>query len=154
MSDYNIQGKEIYQTKSFSIGCSSLFTKTKDGTPKLCIDYRELNQVTIKNKYLLPQIDNLFDQLHSVSVFSKIDLRLGYNQLRVRAKDILNTVFHCKYFHFEFRFMHFGLTNAPAMFMDLMNQIFKPALDQYIIVFIDNILVYSKNHQEHVVYLT
>nr|GEX93486.1 reverse transcriptase domain-containing protein [Tanacetum cinerariifolium] len=116
---------------------------------RMCIDYRELNKLTIKNRYPLPRIDDLFDQLQGSSVYLKIDLRLGYHQLRVRHKDIPKTYFRTRYEHYEFQVMPFGLTNAPAVFMDLMNRVCKPYLDKFVIVFIDDILIYSRNEEEH-----
>jgi hypothetical protein len=116
---------------------------------RLCIDYRELNRVTIKNKYPLPRIDDLFNQLKEASVFSKIDLRSGYHQLKVREEDVQKIAIRTRYGHYEFMVMPFGLTNAPSVFMDLMNQVFHNYLDQFIVVFIDDILVYSTNHHEH-----
>ncbi|GJZ07540.1 putative reverse transcriptase domain-containing protein [Tanacetum coccineum] len=115
----------------------------------MCIDYWELNKQTIKNRYPLPRIDNLFDQLHGSSVYSKIDLRSGYHQLRVREEDILKTAFKTRYSHYEIQVMAFGLTNSPAVFMDLMNRVCKPYLDKFVIVFINDILIYSKSKQEY-----
>ena len=126
-----------------------LFVKKKDGSMRLCIDYRELNKVTIRNQYPLPRIDDLFDQLHGTKVFSKIDLRSDYHQLRVHDEDVSKTIFRTHYGHFEFLVMPFGLTNASVAFMDLMNINFRFYLDQFVIVFIDNILIYSGNGEEH-----
>ncbi|KAL0373921.1 UNVERIFIED_CONTAM: Transposon Ty3-G Gag-Pol polyprotein [Sesamum radiatum] len=126
-----------------------LFIKKKDGSLRLSIDYRELNKVTIENKYSLPRIDDLFDQLKGAKVFSKIDLRSWYHQLKINADDISKTAFRTRYGHYEFLVMPFGLTNAPAAFMDLMNRVFKQHLDKFILVFIDDILVYSPSEQEH-----
>ncbi|GJU86267.1 putative reverse transcriptase domain-containing protein [Tanacetum coccineum] len=115
----------------------------------MCIDYLKLNKLTVKNRYLLPRIDDLFDQLQGSRVYSKIDLRSGYHQLRVREEDISKTAFRTRYGHYEFQVMPFGLTNAPAIFMDLMNRVCKPYLDRFVIVFIDDILIYSKRKKEH-----
>ncbi|KAA0035443.1 ty3-gypsy retrotransposon protein [Cucumis melo var. makuwa] len=130
-------------------GAPVLFVKKKDGSMRLCIDYRELNKMTVKNCYPLPKIDDLFDQLQGAIVFSKIDLRSGYHQPRIRDNDIPKTAFRSRYGYYEFIVMSFGLTNAPAVFMDLMNRVFKDFLDTFVIVFIDDILVYSKTEVEH-----
>ncbi|KAL0537248.1 hypothetical protein IC582_026223 [Cucumis melo] len=130
-------------------GAPVLFVKKKDGSMRLCIDYRELNKVTVKNRYPLPRIDDLFDQLQGATVFSKIDLRSGYHQLRIKDEDVPKTAFRSRYGHYEFIVMSFGLTNAPAVFMDLMNRVFREFLDTFVIVFIDDILIYSKTEAEH-----
>jgi hypothetical protein len=126
-----------------------LFVEKKDGTKRMCIDYRALNEVTIKNMYPLPRIEDLFDQLRGASVFSKIDLRLGYHQLRIRPSDIPKTTFITKYGLYEFIVMSFGLTNTPAFFMNLMNSVFMDYLDKFVVVFIDDILIYSQSEAEH-----
>nr|GEU30860.1 putative reverse transcriptase domain-containing protein [Tanacetum cinerariifolium] len=132
-----------------SWGAPNLFVKKKDGSMRLYIDYRELNRVTIRNRYPLPRIDDLFDQLQGVKFFFKIDLRSGYHQLRVKEQDIPKTTFRTRYGHYEFLMMSFGLTNASAVFMDLMNRIFHEYLDKFIIVFIDDSLVYFKTKEKH-----
>nr|GFA67813.1 reverse transcriptase domain-containing protein [Tanacetum cinerariifolium] len=126
-----------------------LFVKKKDGSFRMCIDYRKLNKLTVKNWYPLLRIDDLFDQLQRSKVYSKIDLRSGYHQLRIWEEDIPKTALITRYGHYEFQVMPFGLTNAPTVFMDLMNWVFKPYLDRFVIVFIDDILIYSKNRKEH-----
>jgi hypothetical protein len=130
-------------------GAPVLFVKKKDGTLRLCIDFRQLNKVTVKNKYPLPRIDDLFDQLKDVKVFSKIDLRSGYHQVRIKDEDISKTAFRTRYGHYEFNVVPFGLSNAPYVFMCLMNGVFRNYLDKFIIVFLDDILVYSKIEEEH-----
>ena len=126
-----------------------LIVKKKDVTLRLCVDYRQLNKMTVKNKYPLPRIDDLFDQLKGASVVSKIDLRFGYHQLRIKDADVHKTAFRMWYGHYEFLVMPFGLTNAPATFMDLMNRVFRPYVDQFVMVFIDDIIVYSKDREDH-----
>ncbi|GJR35735.1 putative reverse transcriptase domain-containing protein [Tanacetum coccineum] len=144
-----LSDKGFIRPSSSPWGAPVLFVKKKDGSLRMCIDYRELNKLTVKNRYPLPRIDDLFDQLQGSSVYSKIDLRSGYHQLKVREEDISKTAFRTRYGHYEFQVMPFGLTNAPAVFMDLMNRVCKPYLDKFVIVFIDDILIYSKNKQEH-----
>lgn len=129
------------------------FVKKKDGSMRLCIDFRELNKFTIKNKYPLPRIDDLFDQLKGANCFSKIDLRTGYHQLKVKPGDIPRTTFRTRNGYYKFLVMAFGLTNAPTDFMDMMNMIFKNFLNNFLIVFIDDILIYSKTEEEHVEHL-
>jgi hypothetical protein len=134
-------------------GCPTLFVKKKDESLRLCVDYRPLNAVTIKNKYPLPCIDVLLDQLVGAKVFSKIDLRSGYHQIKIRASDIPKMAFSTRYGLYEYLVMSFGLTNVPAYFMYLMNSVFMPELDKFVVVFIDDILVYSKNEVEHTMHL-
>ncbi|GKD53475.1 putative reverse transcriptase domain-containing protein, partial [Tanacetum coccineum] len=143
--------KGFIRPSSSPWGAPVLFVKKKDGSFRMCIDYRELNKLTIKNRYPLPRIDNIFDQLQGSSVYSKIDLRSGYHQLRIHKDHLYNpiTAFRTRYGHYEFQVMPFGLTNAPAVFMVLMNRVCKPYLDKFVIVFIDDSLIYSKNKEEH-----
>ena len=141
--------KRFIRSSTSPWGAPVLFAKKKDKTLRLCIDYRQLNKVTIKNLYPLPRIDDLFDQLRGARVYSKIDLRTGYHQLRVRDTDIPKTAFRTRYGHFEFTVMPFGLTNVPATFMDLMHMVFQPYLDQFVVVFVDDILIYSQSEWEH-----
>ncbi|GJS71926.1 putative reverse transcriptase domain-containing protein [Tanacetum coccineum] len=144
-----LSDKGFIRPSSSPWGAPVLFVKKKDGSFRMCIDYRKLNKLTVKNRYPLPRIDDLFDQLQGSNVYSKIDLRSGYHQLRVREEDIPKTTFRTRYGHYEFQVMPLGLTNAPAVFMDLMNRVCKPYLDKFVIVFIDDILIYSKNKEEH-----
>jgi hypothetical protein len=129
-------------------GAQVLFVKKKDGSMRMCIDYHELNKVAIKNRYPLPRIDDLLDQLQGACVFSKINLCSGYHQVRVKEEDIPKTAFKTHYGHYKFLVMSFGLTNVPTIFMDTMNRVFHDYLDQFIIVFIDDILIYSKTPEE------
>ena len=130
-------------------GAPVLFAKKKDMTLRLCIDYWQSNRVTTKNRYPLPQIDDSFDQLRDVRVHFKIDLHTGYHQLRVREIDIPKMTFRTWYGHFEFTVMLFRLTNALVAFMDLMHRVFQPYLDQFVVVFMDDILIYSKSEEDH-----
>src|SRR3954465_11474992 len=130
-------------------GSPVLFVKNKDGTLRMCVGYRPLNEVTIKNKYPLPRIDDLFDQLKGARVFSKIDLRTGYYQPKIWREDIPKTAFTTRYGLYEFTVMSFGLTNAPAYFMGMMNKVFMDFLDKFVVVFIDDILIYSRSEEEH-----
>ncbi|GJT90120.1 putative reverse transcriptase domain-containing protein [Tanacetum coccineum] len=141
--------KGFIRPSSSPWGAPVLFVKKKDGSFRIYIDYKELNKLTVKNRYPLPMIDDLFDQLQGSSIYSKIDLRSGYHQLRVREEDIPKTSFRTRYSHYEFQVMSFSLTNALAVFMDLMNRVCKPYLDKFVIVFIDDILIYSKSKKEH-----
>jgi hypothetical protein len=130
-------------------GCPALFMKKKDKSLRLCVDYRPLNAITIKNKYLLPRIDILFDQLVSAKVFSKVDLRSGYHQIKIHPEDVPKTAFSTRYGLYEYLVMSFRLTNAPAHFMYLMNFVFMSELDKFVMVFIDDILIYSKSEKEY-----
>ncbi|GJZ23391.1 putative reverse transcriptase domain-containing protein [Tanacetum coccineum] len=142
--------KRFIRPSSSPCGASVLFIKKKDGSFRMSIDYKELNKLTVKKRYPLLRIDDLFDQLQGSSVYSKIDLRSGYHQLRVGEEDIPKTVFQTRYGHYEFQVMPFDLTNALAVFMDLMNRVCKPYLGKFVIVFINDILIYSKSKQDHV----
>ncbi|KAK9134121.1 hypothetical protein Scep_013649 [Stephania cephalantha] len=143
----DLEKKEFIYPSTSPWGAPVMFVKKKDSSLRMCIDYRKLNQVTGRNRYPLPRIDDLFDQLVGARVFSKIDLRSGYHQLRIRDEDIPKTAFSTRYGLFEFTVMPFGLTNAPAMFMDLMHRVLKLYLDKFVIVFIDDILIYSKTRE-------
>jgi hypothetical protein len=144
--------KGFIKPSSSPWGCLALFVK-KDQTLRICVDYRPLNEVTIKNKYPLPRIDILFDQLMGAKVFSKIDLRSGYHQIKIRPEDIPKTAFTTRYDLYEYLVMSFGLINALAHFMYLMNSVFMPKLDKFVVVFIDDILEYSKSEEEHAEHL-
>jgi hypothetical protein len=148
-----LMDKGFIRPSSSPWGCPAIFVKKKDGTLRMCVDYRPLNAVTVKNKYPLPRIDTLFDQLAGAMVFSKIDLRSGYHQIKIRPQDIPRTTFSTRYGLYEYLVMSFGLTNAPAFFMYLMNSVFMPELDKFVVVFIDDILIYSKNEEEHACHL-
>ncbi|CAN6447612.1 unnamed protein product [Victoria cruziana] len=144
-----LMDKGFIQPSMSSWGAPVLFVKKKDGTMRLCIDYRMLNQVTIKNKYPLPRIDDLLDQLGGSSVFSKIDLRSGYHQVRISRQDVSKTAFRTRYGHYEFLVLPFGLTNVPTVFMNMIHRVFREYLDQFVIVFIDDILIYSPDRETH-----
>jgi hypothetical protein len=141
--------KQFIHPSSSPWGAPVIFVEKKDGTQRMCVDYRALNEVTIKNKYPLPHIEDLFDQLKGAKVFSKIDLRLGYHQLRIRPSYIAKIAFITRYGLYEYTVMSFRLTNALAYFMYLMNKVFMEYLNKFVVVFIDDILVYSRNKEEH-----
>jgi hypothetical protein len=133
-------------------GAPVLFVQKNDGSQRMCVDYRSLNDVTVKNKYSMPCIEDLFDPIRGARVFSKIDLRSGYHQMKIRPSDIPKMAFSTRYGSYEFTVMSFGLTNAPAYFMNLMNKVFMEYLDRFVVVFIEDILIYSKSdgdHEEH-----
>jgi hypothetical protein len=144
-----LMDKGFIHPSSSPWGCSTLFVKKKDQSLRLCVDYRPLNTITIKNKYPLLRIDILFDQLASAKVFSMVDLRLGYHQIKICPEDVPKTAFSTRYGLYAYLILSFGLTNAPAYFMYLMNSVFMPELDNFVMVFIDAILVYSKNEEEY-----
>ncbi|GKB44032.1 putative reverse transcriptase domain-containing protein [Tanacetum coccineum] len=144
-----LSDKGFIRPSSSPWGAPVLFVKKKDGSFQMCIDYHELNKLTVKNRYPLPRIDDLFDQLQGSKVYSTIDLRSSYHELIVRDVDIPKTAFRTRYGHYEFQVMPFGLTNASAVFMDLMNRVCRPYLDNFVIVFIDDILIYSKTKEKH-----
>jgi hypothetical protein len=146
-------GKGYIRSNSSPWDCPALFMKKKDQSLRLCVDYWPLNAVTIKNKYPLPHIDILFDQLAGARVFSKVDLCLGYHQIKIRLEDVPKTTFSTRYGLYEYLVMLFGLTNAPTHFMYLMNSVFMPELDKFVVVFIDDILIYSKSEEEHAQHL-
>jgi hypothetical protein len=142
-------GKGFIRASSSPWEAPVIFVGKKDGTQRICVDYRSLNDVTIKNKYPLPCIEDLFDQMRGAKVFSKIDLRSGYHQMKIRPSDIPKTTFTTRYGLYEYTVMFFGLTNAPAYFMYLINTIFMEYLEKFVVVFFDDILILSKNEEEH-----
>jgi hypothetical protein len=144
-----LQSKGFIRPSSSPWGAPVLFVEKKDGTQRMCVDYQSLNEVTIKNKYPLPRIEDLFNQMKGASVFSKIDLRSGYHQLKIRELDIPKTTFRTRYGLYEYTAMSSGLTNALAYFMYLMNKVFMEYLDKFVVVFIDDILIFSKTKEEH-----
>jgi len=141
--------KKFIRPNASPWGAPVLLVKKKDGSSRLCVDYRQLNKLTIKNKYPLPGINDLLNQLRGAGVFSKIDLRSGYHQILVKPEDVQKTAFRSRYGHYEYVVMPFGVTNAPVVFMDYMNRIFRPYLDKFVVVFIDDILIYSRTREEH-----
>ena len=144
-----LETRQFIRSSSSPWGASAIFVKKSDGTLRLCVDYRKLNDLTIKNKYPLPRIDDLFDQLSGARVFSQLDLATGFHQLYIAEDSIPLTSFRTRYGSYEWLVMPFGLTNAPAYFFDLMNRVFKDFLDRFVLIFIDDILVYSKTEEEH-----
>jgi hypothetical protein len=152
LADLNVQLSELLDKgyicpRSSPWGCLALFVKKKDQSLRLCVDYRPLNAVTAKNKYPLPRIDILFDQLAGARVFSKVNLRLGYHQIKIRPKDVPKIAFPTRYRLYEYLIMSFGLTNTPAHFMYLINSVFMSKLDKFVVVFINDILIYSKSEK-------
>ena len=141
--------KGFIRPSSSPWGCPAIFVKKKDQSLRLCIDYSPLNEVTVKNKYPLPRIEDLIDQLKDAKHFNKIDLRSGYHQMKIREEDIPKTAFVTRYGHHEFTVVSFGLTNAPTYFMNMMNMVLMEELDKSVVVFIDDILIYSKSREEH-----
>jgi hypothetical protein len=141
--------KGFIRPSSSPWGAPVIFVEKKGGTQRMCVDYRLLNEVTIKNKYPLPRIEDLFDQMRGAKVFSKIDLHSGYHQMKIRWSDIPKTAFTTRYGLYEYIVMSFGLTNAPAYFMYLMNKVIMEYMDKFVVVFIDDILIYSKTEEEH-----
>jgi hypothetical protein len=158
LAELKVQLKELLEKglirpSSFPWGCPTLFVKKKDKSLQMYVDYRPLNAITIKNKYLLPRIDIFFDQLSKANVFSRIDLRSSYYQIKIRPEDIPKTTFSTRYRLYEYLVMSFGLTNAPAYFIYLMNSVFMPELDKFVVVFMDDISIYSENAEDHAKHL-
>jgi hypothetical protein len=158
LAELKVQLKELLDKgyicpSSSPWGCPALFVRKKDQSLRLCVDYQPLNTITIKNKYPLSCIDILFDQLAGAKVFSKVDLYSGYHQIKIHPEDVLKTAFSIRYGLHEYLVTSLGLTNAPAYFMFLMNSIFMPELDRFVMVFVDYILIYSKSEEEHEQYL-
>ena len=151
LTDYLKRG--FIQPKCSPWASPILLVKKKDGSMRLCVDYRGLNALTIKNKYPLPRIDELFDQLNGAWYFTKIDLRSGYHQVRIRTQDVSKTAFQTRFGHYEFLVMPFGLTNAPATFMTLMDSVLRPYLGKFVVVYLDDILIYSRSLEEHLDHL-
>jgi hypothetical protein len=145
--------KSWVRPSSSEFGAAVLFVRKKDGTLRMCIDYRGLNRITIKDRYPLPYLEELMDQLSGARVFSKIDLQSGYHQIQLEEEDKHKTAFCTRYGHYEFNVVPFGLSNAPSVFMRIMQNLFEPYLDQFVVIFIDDILVYSKNQEDHLDHL-
>ena len=143
----------LIEPSSSPYGAPILFVAKKDGSLRMCIDYRGLNKITIKNKYPLPRTDQLLDALSGAKVFSSLDLQSGYHQIRIPDEDVPKTAFRTPFGHYQFKVLSFGLTNAPATFQATMNDIFRPYLNKFVVVYIDDILVFSKTHQEHLQHL-
>jgi len=149
----NLLAKGFIKPSTSPFGTPVLFVHKKEGTLRLCVDYRALNKITIKNRYPLPRIEELMDHLAGAKYFFKIDLYSGYHQIRIKKEDTHKTAFRTRYGHYEFLVLPFGLTNAPATFMTLMNDIFREYLDEFVIVYLDDILIYSKTKEEHLKHL-